>query len=54
MLIRYTYPKDVARYGADPIEVPEVSAHVLVERRRAVLVAEVPPCPLAPDEDADG
>lgn len=62
--IRYTYPADVEVHGSEPIEVPEVSAKVLVvERRRAELV-EMPPadqlecadcpegdcadCPLAP------
>lgn len=62
--IRYTYPADVEVHGSEPIEVPEVSAKVLVvERRRAELVEMPAPeaegcdecpegdcadCPLAP------
>lgn len=37
-LIRYTYPSDVRQYGSEPVEVPDVSARVLVADRRAVLV----------------
>lgn len=38
-LVRYTYPRDVAVHGSEPIEVPAVVAHTLVvERRRAELV----------------
>jgi hypothetical protein len=43
--IRYTYGPDIAEYGSDPIEVPEVTVKVLTERRRAVEVCET--CPEA-------
>lgn len=40
-LIRYTYPKDVAEFGSEPVEVSWVTAHTLViQRRRALLVDE--------------
>lgn len=55
--IRYTYYRDVERYGEVPIEVPQTVAQVLVvERRRAELVSEpepvieVPAAPPAGDE----
>jgi hypothetical protein len=55
--IRYIYGPDIAEYGSDPIEVPEVTVKVLTERRRAVEVCETCPelacddCPLALVED---
>jgi hypothetical protein len=38
--IRFTYDRDVARFGDRPVEVPEVTARRLVADRRAVLVAD--------------
>jgi hypothetical protein len=35
--ILYTYGRDVARYGAGPIEVPETVARRMVADRRAEL-----------------
>lgn len=36
--IRFTYDRDVARFGTQPVEVPEVTARKLVADRRAELV----------------
>lgn len=41
-LIRYTYPRDVARFGEWPREVPEGVARRLILDRRAELVAPAP------------
>lgn len=38
--IRYTYAKDVAAFGAAPIEVPDSVAEVLVEQRRRAIYAD--------------
>lgn len=54
--IVYTYPADVAEHGSEPIEVPEVSAKVLTERRRAEIVpapVESITGPLVLDEACD-
>lgn len=39
--IRYTYGRDVARYGADPVDVHDITARKLVADRRAELVDEL-------------
>lgn len=39
-LIRYTFPRDVRERGDQPIQVPDVTARTLLNRRRAVLVTE--------------
>lgn len=42
--VRFTYARDVARFGSQPVEVPDVTARRLLADRRAELVpAEVPP-----------
>lgn len=37
-LLRYTYPRDVAVYGSEPFHASELTARVLLEKRRVELV----------------
>lgn len=41
-LIRFTYARDIAREGAEPVEVSDERAALLFNQRRAVLVEEKP------------
>jgi len=36
--VKYTYPKDVRRFGSDPVEVTDRHAELIVRDRRGVVV----------------